>query len=126
MQVYTGIVQRGSKRGTALGFPTVNIPLADESVSGIYAAKVKVGEEEYNAVAYADRKGKKLEAHIFDFPSGGGSASGGSAHPIDLYGWNIHIELLHKIRDNKKFSSDEQARATIGKDVEKAQAYFKK
>jgi len=111
MQVYTGIVQRGGKRATALGFPTVNIPFDDVAVSGIYAAKVKVGEEEYDAVAYADRKGKRLEAHLFDFAA-------------DLYGWNIHIELLHKLRDDKKFSSDAQARAAIAKDSEKARAYF--
>lgn len=110
---YSGIVQKGSQRAVALGFPTVNIPLTDDAVSGIYAARVKAGEEEYDAVAYADRKGKKLEAHIFDFSA-------------DLYGWNIRITLLHKIRDEKQFSGEEQARKTITKDVEKARAYFGK
>jgi riboflavin kinase/FMN adenylyltransferase len=111
MQVYTGIVEKGGKRATALGFPTVNIPLADDSVSGIYAAKVKVGEEEYDAVAYADQRGKKLETHLFDFSA-------------DLYGWNIRVELLHKLRDEKRFPDDTHARDAITKDVKKAQAYF--
>lgn len=112
MQVYTGIVQKGGQYATALGFPTVNIPLDDESVSGIYAAKVKVGEEEYEAVAYADRKHKKLEAHIFDFAA-------------DLYGWNITITLLKKIRESKKFSDDETLQKAIMADVGAARAYFK-
>jgi len=108
---YSGIVQKGSQRATALGFPTVNIPLEDETVSGIYAAKVRVGEETYEAVAYANRKAKKLEAHLFDFSA-------------DLYGWNIHIDLVHKLRDDKKFSDDAHARVAIAKDAEKARAYF--
>jgi riboflavin kinase/FMN adenylyltransferase len=108
---YSGIVQKGGKRATALGFPTVNIPLDDADVSGIYAAKVKVGEEEYEAVAYADRKGKKLEAHIFDFAA-------------DLYGWKITIELLKKIRESKKFRDDVEAKRAIADDAASVREYF--
>ena len=45
MDTYTGIVEGGSQRAAGLGYPTINIPLADTEVSGIYAALVKVGEE---------------------------------------------------------------------------------
>ena len=45
---YTGIVQRGEQKATAYGFPTINIPLDDASVSGVYAAKVKAGEAKSN------------------------------------------------------------------------------
>ncbi len=111
MQVYTGIVQKGRQHATALGFPTVNIPLDDATVSGIYAAKVKVGEEEYEAVAYADRKGKKLEAHIFDITT-------------DLYGWKVTITLLKKVRESKKFTDDAQAASAIAADVASVREYF--
>lgn len=111
MQAYTGIVQKGKRRGTALGFPTVNIRLGDTSASGIYVAKVKAGEEEYEAVAYADEGGKKLEAHLFDFSA-------------DLYGRDIRITLLKKLHASEKFSDDEHARRAIARDVEKARKYF--
>ena len=111
MQTYKGIVQKGSKRGTALGFPTINIPLDDANVSGIYAARVKVGEEEYEAAAYADQKRKVLEAHLLDFSR-------------DLYGWNVTIELLKKIREAKKFGNDKVLREAIAHDVTSVREYF--
>jgi riboflavin kinase/FMN adenylyltransferase len=119
---YSGIVQKGAKRGAALGFPTINIPLEDTSPSGIYVARVRVGEEEYEAVAFADKKRKILEAHLLDFPAQGRSASGGS---IDLYGWNVSIELLEKMRDEKKFLNDTKLKATIADDIAKVRKFFK-
>lgn len=112
MDAYKGIVGKGTKRAKALGYPTVNIPLEDDSVSGIYSAKVKVGEEEYEAVAYADQKRKVLEAHLLDFSA-------------DLYGWNVTIELLKKVRENKKFLDDESLQKAIADDIVAVRAYFK-
>jgi len=94
-----------------LGFSTINIPLNDTSVSGIYVAKVKVGEEEYEAAAYADQKRKVLEAHLLDFSA-------------NLYGWNVRIELLKKIREPKKFTDDESLREAIAEDVTFVREYF--
>ena len=118
---YTGIVQRGTARAKALGYSTINIPLDDASVSGVYAAKVKVGEEAYEAAAFADQKRNVLEAHILDFPAQGGSASGGTA---DLYGWSVTIELLKKIRESKKFADDRSLRKAIEEDVARVREYF--
>ena len=108
---YSGIVQKGHQLGEEFGFPTVNISLADTEVSGVYAAKVKIGEEEYEAVAFADQVRKVLEAHILDFSA-------------DIYGWNVKIELLKKIRDRKKFSDTGELRKTITEDIVKVRAYF--
>ncbi|MEK7156292.1 MAG: riboflavin kinase [Patescibacteria group bacterium] len=113
MSMYTGIVETGSKRAAALGYPTINIPLTDTDVSGIYAALVKVGEEEYEAVAFADQRRKLLEAHILDFSK-------------DLYGWNVKIHLLKKVRENKKFTDDTDLKEAIMEDVAAVRAYFKK
>jgi len=113
MDTYTGIVEAGSQRAAALGYPTINIPLAGTEVSGIYAALVKVGEEEYEAVAFADQKRKLLEAHLFDFAN-------------DLYGWNVKITLLRKIRESKKFKDEKSLHEAIIADVRQARAHFKK
>ncbi|MBI5457583.1 riboflavin kinase [Candidatus Kaiserbacteria bacterium] len=112
MDTYTGIVEAGSRRAAALGYPTINIPLTDEGVSGIYAALVKIGEEEYEAVAFADQKRKVLEAHVFDFSK-------------DLYGWNVKIHLLKKIRENKRFTDDAKLEEAIAEDIKKAREHFK-
>src|SRR3989344_1651888 len=58
MERYSGIVQEGTKRAATLGFPTINIPLGNSDVSGIYAARVMMGEKEYPAAAFADPKRK--------------------------------------------------------------------
>ena len=109
---FSGIVQKGARRGTELGFPTINIPLEDVGVSGIYAAKVKVGEEEYEAAVFADAKRKVLEAYILDFSE-------------DLYGWKVTIELLKKLRDAKNFSSEEELKKAIAHDIAVVRAFFK-
>jgi len=111
-KAYTGVVQKGTKRGAALGFPTVNISLGDPDVSGIYVAVVRTGGKEYHAAAFADQKRKLLEAHILDAR-------------IDLYGKEITIELLKKIRDNKFFESDDELRAAIAEDIAKIREYFR-
>ncbi len=113
MDTYVGIVQPGSKRAAELGYPTINIPFTDSTVSGIYAALVKVGEEEYEAAAYADQKKKILEAHLLDFSK-------------DLYGWNVKIQLVKKIREYRKFASDTDEQKTIDADIAAVRAYFMK
>jgi riboflavin kinase/FMN adenylyltransferase len=104
-------VQKGTHRGRALGFPTVNIPLDNSAVAGIFAARVIVGGQSYQAAAFADQTRKMLEAHILDAD-------------LDLYGKEIEIELLKKIRDSDTFESDEKLRAAIKHDVEEIEKFF--
>jgi riboflavin kinase / FMN adenylyltransferase len=111
MAIYSGIVQKGQQEGGRLNFRTVNIPLVDTEPSGVYAAKVKIGEETYEAVAFADQVRHLLEAHIIDFTA-------------DLYGWNVKIELLKKIRNRKKFKDEVALKAAIAKDVLDVRQYF--
>ena len=113
MRSYAGIVRGGGRRATALGFPTANIPLEDTSISGIFAGRAGVGGKEYEAVVYADKKRKLLEVHLLDFSG-------------DLYGGEMTVTLLHKLREGKKFLSDEEVRAAIAEDIVVARAYFKR
>ncbi|OGG63468.1 hypothetical protein A3C21_02110 [Candidatus Kaiserbacteria bacterium RIFCSPHIGHO2_02_FULL_59_21] len=112
MKSFSGVVQKGTKRAASLGYPTVNIPLDDASVSGIYAARVAVGDARYLAAAFADPTRRVLEAHIID------------ASP-DLYGKEITIELIENLRDSATFESDDTLRAAIADDVQKVREYFK-
>lgn len=110
MAIYKGTVQKGGEYGRRLGFPSANIPLVDAEESGVFAAVVMVGGEKYNAAVYADRRNRVFEAHLLDFNS-------------DLYGKEIAIELLKKIREDMRFEGEEEAKAMIASDVQKAREY---
>lgn len=108
---FSGTVEKGRKRASVLGFPTINIPLTDSSVSGIYAGKVRHNEREYHAAIFADPDRRILEAYLLDFDE-------------EMYGEEISITLEKKIRDSKPFKNDEELKAMIMKDVEDVKEYF--
>jgi riboflavin kinase/FMN adenylyltransferase len=115
MQEFIGIVIEGKRRGRALGFPTVNIPLGDAAVSGIYAAKVctdvSTSVHTFFAAAFADPSRDVLEAHLLDFSG-------------DLYGQEIRIELYEKLRESGTYASDEALQQAIAEDVAAVREYF--
>lgn len=110
---FSGVVQKGSGTGESLGFPTANIPLTDETLSGIYAARAFFGGGEYFAAVYADTKRKLLEAHILNFND-------------DLYGMEIEIELVKKMRDDRQFIDEADAKKAIALDIEAIEAYLRR
>ena len=111
MQMFEGIVMQGERRGTQLGFPTINIPLSDAGVSGIYAGNVHTDVHTFQAAIFADPARKVLEAHLLDFSG-------------DLYGSDVRIELLKKLRERRSYENDEELRAAIAADVKNVRQYF--
>jgi riboflavin kinase / FMN adenylyltransferase len=96
-----GQVIHGNKLGRTLGFPTANLRLMRRKspVYGILAVLVRgVGEVAMPAVASLGTRptvnGKEvlLEVHVFDFAG-------------DLYGREIEVEFVAKLRDEVKFDS---------------------
>ena len=108
---YTGIVKKSSRRGHALGFPTANIRVDDPDISGSYIALVTIDGKRYWAAAYADQSRGLLEAHLLDFEG-------------DLYGKEVSIELLDKLRDPQRFGNDKVLREAIAADVAKVRDYL--
>jgi riboflavin kinase / FMN adenylyltransferase len=113
----SGKVVHGAKRGRELGFPTANVHIKHErpALTGVYAVKL----QGLNAVAnlgvrptIAGVPKLLLEVHVLDFNE-------------DLYGQHVHVEFMHKIRDEMKFESLDALKAQIAKDVIVATAYFK-
>ncbi len=109
----TGIVQSGKGLGRKIGFPTANI-IPSEAYklipqNGVYVIKAAYDQ----AVLYGmmnigynptvNGKTKSIEIHFFDFQE-------------DLYGKNIQIKFLKKIRDEHKFDSVELLRQQLEKD----------
>ncbi len=112
MQSFTGIVQKGNKRGTRLGFPTANISLKDSTLSGIFAGRVILeNEAPYMAAIYADSSRGVLEAHLLDFAD-------------DLYGLPVTIELHKRLRAGARFKSESDLREAIAKDVADVRKFF--
>ncbi len=108
---YSGTVIGGSRRAASLGFPTANIALADALPSGVYIASVAIEGVEYPAVAFADQGRKLLEAHILDFAD-------------DLYGKEISISLIKRLRDAAYFDDEANLKEAIAADVAAARAHF--
>ncbi|NBV76930.1 Holliday junction resolvase RuvX [bacterium] len=106
----TGIVQEGGKTGRTLGFPTLNIPLA-QNLSGIYAGTVLVKGTEYHAALFADPARKILEAHAIGFKD-------------EAYGENVTMTVLQKLRDVKTYPNNEELKTAIANDVRMVENYF--
>jgi riboflavin kinase / FMN adenylyltransferase len=112
----SGKVVHGAKRGRELGFPTANVHIKHErpALTGVYAVKL----QGLNAVANLGVRPTisgvpklLLEVHVIDFNA-------------DLYGKHVHVEFLHKIREEQKFESLEALKAQIAKDIEVARQFF--
>ena len=113
-----GRVVHGDKQGRDLGFPTANVLLKRcvSPVKGVYAVKVKIQTKEYYGVANIGSRPtvngirQQLEVHIFDFKN-------------DLYGQQIEVALLKKLREEQRFASLSELTTQISKDSEQAKVY---
>jgi len=115
-----GMVMHGRDRGAkVLGFPTANLQLNDEIFPklGVYVVRVKFNGDILMGVAnigYNPTFGDNalsVEAHIFDFKG-------------DLYNKMIHVDILHRLRDEQKFSGPDALVAQINKDIRAAKKYI--
>ena len=112
----SGKVVHGAKRGRQLGFPTANIHMRHErpALTGVYAVKLDGLPSVANLGVRPTIAGVPkllLEVHILDFNG-------------DLYDRHVHVEFLHKIRDEMKFDGLDALKAQIAQDVIVAKAFF--
>ena len=112
-----GVVEQGDHRGHKLGYPTANLNPHNEVLppNGVYAVRVLVKNEKLGGVVnigvrptFAEGEHKRvLEAHIFDFDR-------------DLYGQEVEVVFLKKLREEKKFDSVDALKQQIAADVQAA------
>lgn len=116
----SGRVAHGDKKGRDLGFPTANIHLhrIATPLRGVFAVELYgVTGEPLAGVANlgtrptVDGLRTLLEVHLFDFAG-------------DLYGAQVHVEFLHKLRDERRFASFDELKAQIALDAQQARALF--
>lgn len=117
MYKFWGKVRKHNQRGRKLGFPTANVNLNKIIPEGIYISKAKVNNLVYLALTFIGTVKTfgetkfHSETYILDFNQ-------------DIYGKWISVELVNKIRDNKKFSSSEELIKQMKKDKQEAIKYF--
>jgi riboflavin kinase/FMN adenylyltransferase len=111
-----GPVVRGDERGRQLGFPTANIAITPDRALpafGVYATWAFVGETRYASVTNVgnrptfDGQRTTVETYIFDFAG-------------DLYDQLLRIELVERLRPERKFDGIEAIKAQIERDVAQA------
>ncbi len=119
MKLIHGKVKKGEARGRALGFPTANINLSEKIEEGIYVSYALLSNKKLPsltfigaAVTFGEEK-IQAETYIFEFDE-------------DIYGKELRVELLKKIRDNQKFKSKEELIAQMEEDKKVALEYFTK
>jgi riboflavin kinase/FMN adenylyltransferase len=116
-----GSVGHGDGLGRQLGFPTANIDTTGLVLppTGVYAAQARAGGQLHRAVLnigfrptlQSPQPELRVEAHLLDFDG-------------DLYGQEVEILFVDKIRDEKKFSSLKELRDQIALDILEAQLRF--
>ncbi|WP_337865752.1 bifunctional riboflavin kinase/FAD synthetase [Ignavibacterium sp.] len=103
---FSGVVVEGDKRGRELGYPTANIKISDDDKMlpqiGIYAVLVELDGIEHKALLSIGKRptfyndGKVIpEVYIYDFNN-------------DIYGKEIKVKLIEKLRGEEKFNSAEE------------------
>lgn len=110
----TGVVVEGNKLGRSLGFPTANMQLYDPlkiiPENGVYFVKVRtLGEEYYGMCNIGNRptiglcNARTIETNIFFFDE-------------DIYGLDIEISFIERIREEQKFNSLAELSEQLKKD----------
>lgn len=109
--VLSGVVKKGAQIGRTIGFPTANIDYPKNIVKipyGVYYVKIgnKRGIMNWGMKPTVHNTLNPVaETHIFDFDG-------------DLYGQNIKIELLNRIRGEIKFNNLDELQQQIKKDID--------
>jgi len=113
---------RGRGYGSRYTVPTINLSRYEELVpkDGVYVTRTRVGEECFDSVTNVGNRPTfgtesfAIETHLLNF------------HPIELNPeTEVEINFLQRLRDEIKFPSVGALREQIGKDVNKAQRYFR-
>jgi len=109
-----GRVVPGEHRGTGLGFPTANLDANSRQAlppDGVYATWAHVDGEVYPSATNIGRRPtfggseRIIEVFVFDYNK-------------DLYGREMKIDLVERLRDEKKFDTVEDLKEKMKEDVE--------
>jgi riboflavin kinase / FMN adenylyltransferase len=118
---FSGPVVHGDALGQQLGFPTANLDTAGLVLppAGVYAVHAETGGVSHRAVLNIGHRPTlqdpqpqlRVEAHLIDFQG-------------DLYGRELEVMVVEKLRDERRFPSLAELRQQIARDILEAQMRF--
>lgn len=116
-----GKVIKGKSLGKTLGFPTANLEIKEDykiiPKSGVYIVKAHLDNKWVfgmmnigtNPTVGGDKQ--TIETYFLDFSQ-------------DLYGQELNIQMLKRIRDERKFGDVDQLIEAMNKDLEQTKTYI--
>ena len=115
-----GPVVRGHERGAGIGFPTANIAVTPDRALpayGVYVSRSTVGGRSYASATnvginptFGDER-PSVETYLLDFEG-------------DLYGRELRVEVLHRLRGEIRFESIDALKSAIAADVLAVREWF--
>jgi riboflavin kinase/FMN adenylyltransferase len=117
-----GTIVRGERRGSGLGFPTINLAPEQDLIParGVYVSEVRFAGQPHALPAVTNvgvrptvTAGTEtvVESHILGFAR-------------DVYGETVELGFLERLRDEQAFDGVEALRNQIQHDVEQTRRYF--
>lgn len=117
----TGMVMHGRKLGRTIGIPTMNVRPEERKIlppNGVYVASILIDGKWYQGVCNIGVKPTVeedseilLEAHVFGIH-------------VDTYETEISVRLHSYVRREQKFSTVDELKQRMQKDIECAKKYF--
>lgn len=113
-----GRVVPGQHLGARLGFPTANLgidPGQALPADGVYATRVYIAERVYESMTNIGtrptfgRQDRTIEVYVLDYQG-------------NLYGREIRIALVDRLRDERRFETAQELREQIAQDIKRGRA----
>ncbi len=118
-----GTVEHGRRLGRTLGFPTINVAPSKHKILprfGVYACRVMIDGVWYNGIGnvgckptVSDEERPLTEVYVFGYND-------------DAYGKHAEIEFCAFERPETAFSSVQELKGQVDKDIEFGEEYFRK
>ena len=113
-----GRVVTGEGRGIELGFPTANLAVNLEQAlpaDGVYATWAYINDQAYPSMTNIGRRPtfgdnqRTVEVYVLDYHG-------------DLYEHEMKIDIIERLRDEKKFGTAEELKKQIAEDIKQGRA----
>lgn len=118
-----GIVAKGDRRGTKIGYPTINLLPENElyPADGVYVTRIEIrsfGSRVFDSVTNVgsrptvyEESATTIETYVLDFSD-------------DVYGEKVRLFFFERLREERAFPSIPALTEQIGKDIEATRAYL--
>jgi len=117
-----GLVERGAERGHQLGFPTANLHPHNRVIpkNGVYVTGTLIEGQWRRSVTnvglrptFGESTEPSVETYVMNWDG-------------DLYGDVVRVRFLYRLRDERKFTSIDELKRQIERDVDRANGYFER